>query len=155
MHRLAEAIVAKVGEEADELLAAACRSGELARDGFAGAWWRIVRRVLLGDGARDEALVTDLLAELRADVNWAFLKPKRRNPRERFLAELRDHLASAEPGSLATLVGSSPAEPGTYPTEQVPQWAVCLRRGRDGELPGRLPCLTPIPMRSGAAGRSS
>jgi len=122
IRRLGEAIVAKVGQEADGMLAAARRSGALTWDGFAEGWWRMVRRVVLGDGARDEELVTDLLADLRADANWAFLKPKRKRRRERFLGALEDHLARAEPASLASLVSSAPAEPGTYPTEPVPQW---------------------------------
>lgn len=89
---------------------------------FAPSWWRMVRRVVLGDGARDDEELTDLLARLRADANWAFLKPKRRRLRQRFLARLDAQLRRAEDGSLAALIASTPATAATYPQEQVPQW---------------------------------
>jgi cytochrome P450 len=94
----------------------------LGWDAFAVAWWRLVRRVVLGDAARDDDTITDLLARLRADANWSYLKPPRTGLREEFLRRLQQHLARAEPGSLAALVGSVPATPDTHPAEQVPQW---------------------------------
>ncbi len=54
MHRLAERFFAVVDEEAAHLLAAVQRrQGQLTWDMFAGAWFRMVRRVVLGDAARD------------------------------------------------------------------------------------------------------
>jgi hypothetical protein len=69
VHRLAEAITAKVLDEArplvpDRLL------GSLGWDEFAVAWWRAVRWVVLGDAARNDHELTDLLARLRPTV-WA------------------------------------------------------------------------------------
>jgi cytochrome P450 len=115
-HRFAEDLVAKVDDEFGRL------TGTLDWDAFAIAWWRVVRRVVLGDAARDDDELTDLLARLRGDANWAFMKPKRTQLRQRFLVRLQQHLDRAEGGSLAALVQSVAAGPSTHPTEQVPQW---------------------------------
>src|SRR4051812_77432 len=122
VHRLAESLVAKLGEEADELLAQVTRSGRLTWDDYAIAWWRMVRRVTLGDRAREDHELTDMLRRLRGDANWAFAKPKRNSLRNAFLERLQRHLDRAEPGSLAELVASVPSTERTRPTEQVPQW---------------------------------
>lgn len=122
VHRIADAVTAKVREEAGLLLDAADRSGGLTWDLFAVAWWRIVRRVVLGDGARDDDAVTDLLATLRSDANWAYLRPKRRPVYRRFDRRLRDHLDRAGPDCLAGLLAQTPATPRTRPAGQVPHW---------------------------------
>src|SRR4051812_13777426 len=107
VHRLHDQIAAKVDAEAAGML-----GGTLSWDRFAVHWWRLVRRIVLGDAARDDD-ITDLLARLRADANWAFLKPRRTRLRRRFTARLQDHLDRREPGSLAALGA---------PAGQVPQW---------------------------------
>jgi hypothetical protein len=116
VHELGDAFGTKVAEEVAALPA------ELGWDAFARGWWRLVRRIVLGEGALDDDELTDLLTRLRRDANWVFLKPRRTALRERFLARLRGHLERAEPGSLASLVASDPAAPGTDPVGQVPQW---------------------------------
>lgn len=122
VHGMAEALVAKVREETGAFLDAAERSGQLVWDDFAIGWWRMVRRVVLGDAARDDHEVTDLLASLRSDANWAFARPKRRGLRQRFERRVRAYIERAEPGSLASLVASTPGTPRTVPHQQVPQW---------------------------------
>jgi hypothetical protein len=97
-------------------------SGTLTWSVFATGWWRLVRRIVLGDAARGDDELTDMLTRLRRDANWAFLAPRRTGLRERFLARLRDHLARAEPGSLASHVAAAPATPQTDALQQVPQW---------------------------------
>jgi len=67
VHRLAEAIAAKVLEEARPLLPDGS-SSSLAWDEFATTWWRAVRRVVLGDATRNDHELTDLLAQLRAEL---------------------------------------------------------------------------------------
>ncbi len=119
VHALAERFGVVIAEEAETMLAG---GGELDWDRFAPAWWRIVRRIVLGDDARGDEALTDDLAELRSDANWAFAKPRRGALRARFLARLRTHLARAEPGSLAAVMATADAGPQTYPVEQVPQW---------------------------------
>ncbi|SDG57813.1 Cytochrome P450 [Lentzea fradiae] len=103
-----------VRDEADLLTRHVRSTGELTWDSFAQAWWRIVRRIVLGDGARGDDQLTDDLKALRGDANWAFLHPRRRELRERFERRLGEHLARAEEGSLA-------AQPGDLAT-QIPHW---------------------------------
>jgi cytochrome P450 len=122
VHGLAGDLVLKVGEEARALLDDARRCEGLDWDVFAVGWWRLVRRVVLGEGARDDHELTDMLARLRADANWAFLKPRRARLRARFMRRLEGHIERAEPGSLASLVATVPAEANTDRTGQVPHW---------------------------------
>jgi cytochrome P450 len=122
MHRLAERFVAVAEAEADSLLAEWRRRGELRWSEFTEGWFRLVRRVVFGDGARDDREVTDLLARLRADANWAFLKPRRTRLRERFLARLDRRLQEADRESLGGVMADAPATRLTAPAQQVPQW---------------------------------
>ncbi|GGX28268.1 cytochrome P450 [Streptomyces chryseus] len=121
LHHLAPRFVHTVREEAAELLGS---TGPLDWDAFNTAWWRIVRRVVLGDAARDDTTLTDRLQRLRAFGNWAPVVPQRVTAasRERFLRDLRACLDRAEPGSLAEALGRTPAKPGVDPAGQVPHW---------------------------------
>jgi cytochrome P450 len=122
IHHLAPAMTAAVEQECAQLLGSVERTGVLEWHDFAAAWMRVVRRVVLGDGARDDEETTDLLQRLRKDANWTALKPTRDATRRRFLARLQDHVARAEAGSLAEVVASTPAAPGTEKHQQIPQW---------------------------------
>lgn len=85
-------------------------------------WWRVVRRITLGDAARDDVQVTEDLNQLRARGNLSYLAPKNRKQRKRFLNTLRDYLNRAEPGSLAATAAQTPATEKTVPEQQIPQW---------------------------------
>ncbi|HEY0777947.1 MAG TPA: cytochrome P450 [Gemmatirosa sp.] len=127
MHHLAARFERVVREEAAELLASIRRvstpgTGVMDWDAFAVAWWRAVRRVVLGDGARDDEVLTNLLQGLRSDANWAFLQLRRLAVRDRFFARLEAHVARAEPGSLAAVMAAVPAHTDTAAVGQVPQW---------------------------------
>ncbi|GAB7042721.1 MULTISPECIES: cytochrome P450 family protein [Catenuloplanes] len=73
----------------------------LAADGTIGwdevrpALRRAVRRIVLGDTARDDELLTGLLDRLRTDANWGYLRRRRDPVRWRFLARIRAHLRRA------------------------------------------------------------
>ena len=121
-HRLAEHFVAVVHEEAGWIREEARRAGELSWTVFADGWFRLVRRIVLGDGARDDTGLTALINDLRSDGNWAFLKPKRREVRGTFYRRLEGHLARAESGSLAGVMAHTPTTTMTAPEQQVPQW---------------------------------
>ncbi|MFE9747684.1 cytochrome P450 [Saccharothrix saharensis] len=105
-----------VADEADLLLRHVRSTGRLTWDSFAQAWWRAARRIVLGSFAREDVELTDMLQTLRGNANWAYLHPRREALRQRFEARLREHLARAEPGSLASL-GSVDELLG-----QVPHW---------------------------------
>ena len=122
LHRLAPQLTTTVRDEVALLMAHVDGAGELIWDDFSRACWRIVRRTVLGDAARDDDEVTDLLAALRRDANWAYLRRRRTDLRHRFMARLRRHLEAAEPGSLAAILAATPADGSTRPAGQVPQW---------------------------------
>jgi cytochrome P450 len=122
VHHLAEPLLAKVDEEAAVLAEQVARDGRLTWPAYIDAWMRMVRRVVLGDAARDDHALTDLLADLRAAANFAFLHPKRRETRRRFLRQLQGHLDRAEPDSLAGVIATTPTTGITRPEQQVPQW---------------------------------
>jgi cytochrome P450 len=77
---------------------------------------------VFGDGARNDREITRMLEQLRANANWAFLKPRQRGLQQRFFARLQYHLAQAAPGSLAGVMARTPVTSETAPSHQVPQW---------------------------------
>ena len=122
MHRLAERFRAVVEEEAAALLARARRHETLDWELFGDAWFCVVRRVVLGDAARDDRSFTRLHERLRAYANLAFAQPIRRRQRERFLARLQRYLDDPEPGSLASVMAATPSTARTAPVHQPPHW---------------------------------
>jgi cytochrome P450 len=119
-HRFAERFASVVQDEGLQLLQHSQRA--LVWKSFSSSWFRIVRRVVLGDGGRDDYEITNMLGRLRADANWAFLHPRRRRLRKRFLMRLAGYVQRAEPGSLASLIHSVHASAGADPVGQMPQW---------------------------------
>ena len=127
VHSLADKFLEIVDEEAQELLG---QSGdELDWDGFAAAWHRLVRRVVLGNAARDDHELTEMLARLRGAANWAFLHPGRKALLRRFHERLAAHLARAERGSLAQRIGELPKTETTAPSDQVAHYLFAFDAG--------------------------
>jgi cytochrome P450 len=122
VHRLADRFLGVVNDEAERLIEQARARGELVWDDFFESWYRVVRRVVLGDGARDDHELTSMLAELRSHANWAFLRPRNKALLERFHARLEAHLARAEPGSLAAIIAAIPNAGDAEPSDQVAHW---------------------------------
>jgi hypothetical protein len=122
VHGMADRLLEKVTEEAEILASKVAATGRLTWPDYIEAWYRMVRRVVLGDAARDDHALTDYLADLRAAANFAFLRPKPTELRRRFFRQLQGHLDRAEPGSLAGLMAQTPTTEQTRPAEQVPQW---------------------------------
>jgi cytochrome P450 len=114
VHSLAGVITDVVRDEVDLLLRHAVAVGGLTWNGFAQAWWRVVRRIVLGNGARADDTLTDELSTLRGNGNWAYLHPRRERLRQDFDRRLRGHLDRAEAGSLAGT--------GRDIADQVPHW---------------------------------
>ncbi|MFS8099050.1 cytochrome P450 [Lentzea alba] len=105
-------VEAIVRDEADLLTRHVMSTGELTWDSFNQAWWRVVRRIVLGDHARADDQLTDDLKALRQNANWAFLHPRQRGLQARFQRRLDRHLDRRE--GLA-------AQPGDL-SGQVPHW---------------------------------
>jgi len=122
VHHMAERFLPIVDQEAARILAAARDKGELDWDAFAQGWYRLVRRVVFGDGAADDQELNDMTVALRKAANWAFLHPKRKATQARFFARIQDYLERAEAGSLAAVIARTPQTADTKPVQQVPQW---------------------------------
>ncbi|NBH05859.1 cytochrome P450 [Amycolatopsis sp. SID8362] len=116
LHELAAPFARAIAEET----AALTTAGELTWDSFNVVWWRLVRRIVLGEGARDDETLTDQLERLRLDANWAYLHPRRNRLRAEFHDRLTAHLERAEPGSLAAAIAATPGD-GTA-ADQVAHW---------------------------------
>jgi cytochrome P450 len=122
LHHLAAPMVDVVRQEAAGLLVEIEGTGVLDWDGFVEAWFRVVRRVVLGDTARDDTGLTALLARLRGAANWSRVHPGYPRLRAEFLDRVRERLSRAEPGSLAAVVTETPVTPRTHPADQVSHW---------------------------------
>jgi cytochrome P450 len=122
VHHLAEHFLRVVREEAEGLIRMTDRRGQLTWNEFSDAWFRVVRRVVFGDVAREDPELSELMATLRARGNWAFLAPRRRDLQQRFFSHLDAQLAKAAPGSLASVMARTPATGDAAPSHQVPQW---------------------------------
>ncbi len=123
VHGLGERFVKVAKEEADELLHITRQRGDsLDWDTFFETWSRVVRRVVLGDTARDDHALTETLGKLRAAGNWGFMHPGRHHLRDALHERLCIYLKRAEPGSLAAEVARVPTNDITQPEHQVPQW---------------------------------
>lgn len=122
VHRLAEAFTQVVTEEAREMTADAAARGNLDSARFMTSWWRIVRRLVLGDRARDDELITDALMRLRKAGNWSFLSLPHYRARAKFLDGLYRYVEDPEPGSLAGVVAQTPSSGAVDPVGQMPQW---------------------------------
>ncbi len=122
VHHYAGSFVPKVQEEGRRILVRAIPNGELNWEIFAEGWFRVVRRVVFGDAASDDHRLTEMMAQLRSDANWAFLKPRRKGLRERFFARMQRYAELAEPGSLAAVMARTRTTETTAPLHQVPQW---------------------------------
>jgi cytochrome P450 len=120
-HDVAPDIQRIVEQEIDGFARLVSSMGRIDWEDVVPCWYRIVRRVVLGDVARDDHRLTDDLATLRSRANLSVLAPDDEPTRARFQARLAHHLERAEPGSLAATIAALDA--GTVdPADQVPQW---------------------------------
>jgi len=122
LHELAVPFARVVAAEAAALSTVATLDGALTWDTFNRGWWRLVRRVVLGEGARDDDALTDALDKLRRNANWAYAHPRREKLRAWVDNRLSAHLARAEEGSLAAVIAASEPAPDVRPEDQVAHW---------------------------------
>ncbi|MBX6749221.1 MAG: cytochrome P450 [Micromonosporaceae bacterium] len=120
MHRLAGSITGVVEDEVTRMLSTCTPTLDWTR--FADMHARLTRRIVLGDHARDDVDVTRELDRLRRRANWFYLRPTARRQRRAFQTRLCEYLASAQPGSLASIVAATAARSGVDPYGQVPHW---------------------------------
>jgi cytochrome P450 len=122
LHRLAAPFADIISEEIAALTADALNRGTLNSAQFTKVWWRLVRRVVLGNAARDDDAVTDDLWRLRRAGNWSFAAPVHARRRARFLQRLHDYAEHADPDSLLGALTSINAAADLDPIGQVPHW---------------------------------
>ena len=120
-HRLADRFAAVVREELAELLG----EDEVRYEPFHAAFRRIVRRIVLGDSARDDEGLSDLLAELMSEANG--LPSERSEYFDEFMDGVERYVKAAEPGSLVGLFGEAPSTPDTRVEGQVAHWLFALQ----------------------------
>jgi cytochrome P450 len=118
LHRQAGAIVATIEDEVRRMPLGTVLDWPV----FSTAFARIVRRVTLGESARDDVRLTAELDRLRDAANWAYLRPRQEGLRQRFQRRVDAYVARAEPGSLAGMMAGVPAAGGVAPSGQVPHW---------------------------------
>jgi hypothetical protein len=82
----------------------------------------VVRRIALGDRARDDEAITDQLLRLRKAGNWSFLSLPHYRMRAKFLEHLYRYVENPAPGTLASTVAETPASGAVDPVGQMPQW---------------------------------
>ena len=129
VHGMADHFARIADEEMAEVAAIALKRNELDWDSFFIGWYRMVRRIVLGDAARDDHELTDLLEQLRRRANYAFLRPKDRKTRAAFLNRLRRYLDQADPLSLAGRMAEACTDPAQQPHHQLPQYLFAFDPG--------------------------
>lgn len=129
LHSHAASMTAAITEEIEALRGHLEFSQLLDWEAFSQTWWRIIRRITLGDSARDDEQVTRDLNQLRARGNLSYLTPQNRSQRKRFLTALRNYMDRAEPGSLAAMTASFATPDNTVPEQQIPQWLFAFDAG--------------------------
>jgi hypothetical protein len=127
VHSMAEPFMSVVSGEVEALLS---RPGhELSWNAFTVAWHRIVRRMILGEKAREDDELTDMLARLRSAANWGFLHPGRKALYKQFHERLNGYLACADEGSLAARIAALPKMEATAPAHQVAHYLFAFDAG--------------------------
>lgn len=129
VHRMAEALTAPARAQMSDLRERALAAGELDWATFLDAWTRQVRTLVLGEEARDDEALTDMLARLREDGNWAFAHPRRPVLRKEMKARIDAHLARAAPGSLAGRIADLRPSPEQAAADQVAHWLFAFEPG--------------------------
>ncbi|MDO3637966.1 cytochrome P450 [Mycolicibacterium arseniciresistens] len=89
---------------------------------FITGWWRLVRRLVLGEQARDDETITDQLWRLRAAGNWAFLALPHYRRRHQFTEKLYRYAENPDPASLLGAAAQVPVNGAVDPVGQVPHW---------------------------------
>jgi cytochrome P450 len=128
VHRLADHFMGVIHEEASQLLNSLGYKQQLDWERFAISWFRIVRRVVFGNAARDDEQLTQLVNKLRGHANWAFMHPKNDKLQQQLHSRINHYIqlaaqsGSAPEPSLAALIASTPQDADTAPADQVAHW---------------------------------
>jgi cytochrome P450 len=122
VHPLADRFAAVVAEEVAALLAGA--GAELGWEPWAAALRRITRRIVLGDGARDDEELSELLATLMDEANS--LPDSESESFAPYIEKIKRYVEAAEEGSLVGWFADAPADAETRPARQVTHWLFAM-----------------------------
>lgn len=120
VHRDAERFAAVVDRETELLREEAHRQGSLDWATFSDAFWRVVRTVTLGEGAREDTRLTEVLNALRRDANWSSYRPRRPRLRQELESRLTRYVETAAAPTLAARARE--VGDGVDPVGQIPHW---------------------------------
>lgn len=129
-HSLAAGFLDAVRDEAVGLISSIDPGGELTWCAFTEAWFRSVRRIVLGERARDDRDVTRDLAQLRARANWVYLRAIDKQRRDRYRRRLAAYLCNPDDGSLAKLAANCARDEATEQIcDQITHWLFAFDAG--------------------------
>lgn len=128
-HSLGAHFARVIEEEMDTICKTAVDQGTLDWDTFFTGWMCMVRRIVLGDDARNDTGLTDILEELRYRANFAFLRPKAQVKREKLLDRLLEYVEAAAPHSLIGQMALHCTDPAQMPHHQIPQYLFAFDPG--------------------------
>jgi cytochrome P450 len=121
LHRFADRFAGVAREETDALLLSVDGdAGKLTWEEWQSSFRRLTRRVVLGDRARDDEALSELLREMMSEANGMPGKPSERYPD--FISRLSTYVDDAEAGSLVALFEEAPSDESTRPTGQAAHW---------------------------------
>jgi cytochrome P450 len=100
-------------------------AGVLGYDAMHRTFRRITRRVVLGDAAREDEALSDLLATLMSEANG--LPGERSESYDPFAQRVERYVETGEAGSLTGCIARAPASVDTCPAGQVPHWLFALQ----------------------------
>jgi cytochrome P450 len=127
LHRLADRFLEIVRAEIESLLTDLdSRSAELDWDAFNRTGWRITRRIVLGDEARDDDHLTELLWTLMVEANKLPDEDERSEHLDPYLERIRTHIERSEAGSLVGLFAEAPSDAETKTDRQVTHWLFAM-----------------------------
>lgn len=118
-HSLGNRFVAIVVEELAEL------EDTITYDALHAAYRRITRRIVLGDAARDDEEISELLGELMSQANG--LPSDRSDEYAPFMEALSSYAESAPDGSLAGIAMDAESTPDTRVDGQLPHWLFAMQ----------------------------
>jgi cytochrome P450 len=75
---------------------------------FSTTWFRIIRRLVLGDAARNDDTLTNALDAIRRRANWGFLLPADHTTLASVQTQLNHYISTREEGSLVSLLPTTP-----------------------------------------------
>ena len=119
---LAERVTGVVSDEVGALLADA--GGEVEWGRWSTAFRRIARRIVLGDAAREDEELSDLLAGLMDEANSL---PDEPSPElETYLERIETYVNAGEEGGLVARFAQAPQNAETKPARQVTHWLFAM-----------------------------